>query len=61
MILNRPGKIDKGEYGICEETGEPIELEAENSLQGLLEAQEELERQEKKFLKPLKKGQIIPN
>ena len=47
-------KIDKGEYGICEETGEPIELkrlEKQPWVRLSLEAQEELERQEKKFLK----------
>ena len=47
-------KIEKGDYGICEETGEPIEtkrLEKQPWVRLSLEAQEELERQEKKFLR----------
>ena len=47
-------KIEKGNYGICEETGEPIEtkrLEKQPWVRLSLEAQEELERQEKKFLR----------
>ena len=47
-------KIEHGNYGICEETGEPIEqkrLEKQPWVRLCLEAQEELEREEKKFLR----------
>ena len=47
-------KIEKGNYGVCEETGELIErkrLEKQPWVRFSLEAQEELERQEKKFLR----------
>ena len=47
-------KIESGNYGICEETGEPIEqkrLEKQPWVRLCLEAQEELEREEKKFLR----------
>ena len=47
-------KIESGNYGICEETGEPIEqkrLEKQPWVRLCLEAQEELEREQKKFLR----------
>ena len=47
-------KIEHGNYGICEETGEAIEqkrLEKQPWVRLCLEAQEELEREEKKFLR----------
>ena len=45
-------KIESGSYGICEETGDPIDhkrLEKQPWVRLSLEAQEELEREQKKF------------
>jgi DnaK suppressor protein len=47
-------KIENGNYGICEETGDPIDqkrLEKQPWVRLSLEAQEELEREQKKFYK----------
>ena len=47
------GRIEKGEYGYCEETGDPIglkRLEARPIATMTIEAQERHERQEKQYI-----------